>query len=56
MKSVIQSIVEQAMGWLDETKRRDGQERWLELVETLRTVTEGKVCVTPSQCQLSLIN
>ena len=36
-------MVEQAMGWLDEIKQRDGLERWLELVETLRQVTEGKV-------------
>jgi 26S proteasome regulatory subunit N5 len=43
MKTVIQAMVEQAMGWLDEIKQRDGLERWLELVETLRTVTEGKV-------------
>jgi len=35
--------VEMAMLWLDEIKQRDGVERWLELVETLRTVTEGKV-------------
>jgi hypothetical protein len=36
-------MVEQAMGWLDEIRQRDGIEKWLELVETLRTVTEGKV-------------
>ena len=32
------------MGWLEEIRSRDGIEKWLELVETLRTVTEGKVC------------
>ena len=31
------------MNWLDEIKNNDGLERWLELVETLRQVTEGKV-------------
>jgi hypothetical protein len=31
------------MSWLDEIKQRDGVEKWLELIETLRTVTEGKV-------------
>ena len=36
-------MVELAMGWLDELKKREGTEKWLELVETLRTVTEGKV-------------
>ena len=35
-------MVELAMGWLDELKKREGTEKWLELVETLRTVTEGK--------------
>lgn len=43
MKDVIKAMVELAMGWLDEVKQRDGLEKWLELVETLRTVTEGKV-------------
>lgn len=43
LKAAIQSMVELAMGWLDELKKREGTEKWLELVETLRTVTEGKV-------------
>jgi 26S proteasome regulatory subunit N5 len=43
LKTAIQAMVEQAIGWLDEIKERDGTERWLELIETLRTVTEGKV-------------
>lgn len=43
LKGAIQAMVELAMSWLDEIKQRDGIERWLELVETLRTVTEGKV-------------
>ena len=44
LKAAIQAMVEQAMGWLDEIKQRDGVEKWLELIETLRSVTEGKVC------------
>lgn len=43
LKGAIQAIVELAMGWLEEIKQRDGTEKWLELVETLRSVTEGKV-------------
>lgn len=43
LKGAVQAIVEQVMGWLDDVKARDGVERWLELVETLRGVTEGKV-------------
>jgi hypothetical protein len=36
-------MVERAMEWLDEIKARDGTDKWLELIETLRSVTEGKV-------------
>jgi 26S proteasome regulatory subunit N5 len=43
LKGAVQAIVEQMMEWLEEIKTRDGVERWLELVETLRGVTEGKV-------------
>jgi 26S proteasome regulatory subunit N5 len=44
LKGAVQAMVELAMGWLDEIKQRDGGEKWLELIETLRSVTEGKVC------------
>ena len=40
----MQAIVEQAMAWLAEIRKREGDVKWLELVETLRSVTEGKVC------------
>lgn len=43
LKAVIQAFVEQTIEWLPEIKSRDGLEKWLELVETLRIVTEGKV-------------
>ena len=43
LKTTIQSMVELAMSWLAEIRQRDGIERWLELVETIRQVTEGKV-------------
>lgn len=36
-------MVELTIGWLDEVKATNGVARWLELVETLRGVTEGKV-------------
>jgi 26S proteasome regulatory subunit N5 len=45
LKAAVQAIVELTMSWLAEVKSRDGVERWLELVETLRGVTEGKVCI-----------
>jgi hypothetical protein len=43
LKTAVQALVNLAMDWLDEIKREAGVERWLELVETLRLVTEGKV-------------
>ena len=43
LKAAIQAMVELAMTWLEEILQRDGTEKWLELVETLRSVTEGKV-------------
>jgi 26S proteasome regulatory subunit N5 len=45
LKGAIQAMVEQTMDWLDEIRERDGTEKWLELIETLRTVTEGKVSI-----------
>ena len=43
LKVAIQTMVDTAMNWLDEIKDKEGLEKWLQLVETLRTVTEGKV-------------
>ena len=42
-KATVQSMVEQVMEWLEDIKSREGTERWLELVNTLRSVSEGKV-------------
>lgn len=43
LKAAIQAMVEQAMGWLDETRKREGDQKWLELIKPLRGVSEGKV-------------
>lgn len=43
LKGAVQALVELVMGWLEEIKEREGMQNWLELVETLRSVTEGKV-------------
>lgn len=43
LKAAIQALVEQAYEWLEEIRKTQGTETWLELIETLRTVTEGKV-------------
>ncbi|KAF8274010.1 hypothetical protein EI94DRAFT_979582 [Lactarius quietus] len=54
LKGAIQAMVEQAMAWLDEIKQRDGVETWLELVETLRTVTEGKLFLETPRARVTL--
>lgn len=46
LKGAIQALVELVVGWLEDVKKRDGTEKWLELVETLRSITEGKVRVS----------
>lgn len=43
LKGAVQAMVELSIEWLDEIKQQDSVEKWLELVETLRAVTEGKV-------------
>lgn len=43
LKAAVQAIVELAMTYLDDVKQQQGTEKWLELVESLRGVTEGKV-------------
>ncbi|TFK30833.1 26S proteasome non-ATPase regulatory subunit 12 [Coprinopsis marcescibilis] len=55
LKAVIQAFVEQAIGWLAEIKERDGEERWLELLETLRTVTEGKIFLETPRARVTLL-
>ncbi|TCD60049.1 hypothetical protein EIP91_010843, partial [Steccherinum ochraceum] len=55
LKVAIQELVEQAVGWLDEIKKRDGQEKWLQLIETLRTVTEGKLFLETPRARVTLL-
>ncbi|KAI0275156.1 hypothetical protein BC834DRAFT_921282 [Gloeopeniophorella convolvens] len=54
LKGAIQGMVELAMSWLDEINQRDGIEKWLELVETLRTVTEGKLFLETPRARVTL--
>ena len=44
LKGVVQAIVELTMTWLEEMREKEGTETWLEAVQVLREVTEGKVC------------
>ncbi|KAI4528968.1 hypothetical protein K523DRAFT_225484 [Schizophyllum commune Tattone D] len=55
LKSVIQAMVEQVIAWLPEVKERDGTEKWLELLETLRTVTEGKIFLETPRARVTLL-
>lgn len=43
LKSAVQAMVEQMIGWLEDVKKAEGVEKWLEILETLRGITEGKV-------------
>lgn len=43
LKGAVQSMVELVMSYLEDVNKKHGVEKWLELVETLRVVTEGKV-------------
>ncbi|KAF9056561.1 hypothetical protein BJ165DRAFT_1336930 [Panaeolus papilionaceus] len=54
LKGVTQAMVELAISWLPEVKQRDGLERWLELVETLRSVTEGKIYLETPRARVTL--
>ncbi|KAI5124154.1 hypothetical protein M0805_000964 [Coniferiporia weirii] len=55
LKGTVQAIVEQAMNWLEDIKKRDGLEKWLELVETLRQVTEGKIFLETPRARVTLV-
>ncbi|KAI0095120.1 26S proteasome non-ATPase regulatory subunit 12 [Irpex rosettiformis] len=55
LKAAIQGLVELVMGWLQEIKEQDGIERWLELIETLRTVTEGKIFLETPRARVTLL-
>lgn len=47
LKAAVQAIVEQAVAWLPDIQK-ESTERWIELLETLRSVTEGKVNINQS--------
>ncbi|KDR85390.1 hypothetical protein GALMADRAFT_54206 [Galerina marginata CBS 339.88] len=54
LKAAVQAIVELAISWLPEIKEKDGLERWLELLETLRGVTEGKIFLETPRARVTL--
>lgn len=55
LKESVKTMVELVMGWLDDVKAAHGENTWLELVETLRTVTEGKIFLETPRARLTLL-
>ncbi|THH18560.1 hypothetical protein EW146_g2441 [Bondarzewia mesenterica] len=55
LKGAIQAMVELAMTWLEEIRQRDGVEKWLQLVETLRSVTDGKLFLETPRARVTLL-
>ncbi|KAI9461742.1 hypothetical protein HD554DRAFT_2028043 [Boletus coccyginus] len=55
LKVVVQSLVEQAMTWLAKIRQQEGDAKWLELVETLRSVTEGKIFLETPRARVTLL-
>lgn len=43
LKEAVVKMIDVSMGFLAEIKQKGHEKEWLELLETLRTVTEGKV-------------
>lgn len=43
LKEPVKAMVEEAAAWLEALRAEAGEDRWLELLQTLRAVTEGKV-------------
>ncbi|KAH9898160.1 hypothetical protein C8Q73DRAFT_663927 [Cubamyces lactineus] len=55
LKAAIQAMVEQAYDWLEDIRKTEGTETWLELIETLRTVTEGKIFLETPRARVTLL-
>ncbi|KAJ6504371.1 hypothetical protein DFH09DRAFT_1201468 [Mycena vulgaris] len=55
LKAAVQAIVELVMGWLEDVKKTAGTEKWLELVQTLRGVTEGKIFLETPRARVTLM-
>ncbi|KAJ7878648.1 PCI domain-containing protein [Mycena leptocephala] len=55
LKAAVQAIVELVMEWLEDVKKTAGIEKWLELVQTLRGVTEGKIFLETPRARVTLL-
>jgi len=59
LKEAVVRMVDEAMTWLPELRKmkdsgdfKGAKDRWLELVQTLRDITEGKVDIMSSYSQI----
>jgi len=55
LKAAVQAMVELTMAWLEDIKEKNGLQKWLELVETLRGVTEGKIFLETPRARVTLL-
>ncbi|KAK1228501.1 proteasome regulatory particle subunit [Marasmius sp. AFHP31] len=55
LKAAIQAMVELSMTWLEDIRQKEGTEKWLELVHTLREVTEGKIFLETPRARVTLL-
>ncbi|KDQ17766.1 hypothetical protein BOTBODRAFT_53290 [Botryobasidium botryosum FD-172 SS1] len=55
LKESVKVMVEEAMSWLEPLKQEAGEPKWLQLVETLRGVTEGKIFLETPRARVTLL-
>ncbi|KAJ7596844.1 hypothetical protein C8J56DRAFT_1000939 [Mycena floridula] len=55
LKEVIKTMVELVLGWLESVKQKEGTEKWIELLETLRDVTEGKIFLETPRARVTIL-
>ncbi|ORY31371.1 hypothetical protein BCR39DRAFT_571286 [Naematelia encephala] len=62
LKEAVTRMVDEAMTWLPELKKQKvegkfkvGKDRWLELVQTLRDITEGKIYLELARARLTVL-
>ncbi|KAF7303212.1 26S proteasome non-ATPase regulatory subunit 12 [Mycena kentingensis (nom. inval.)] len=54
LKAAVQALVEFVMTWLDDVKKSAGTDQWIELLNTLRSVTEGKIYLETPRARVTL--
>ncbi|KAF8516535.1 26S proteasome non-ATPase regulatory subunit 12 [Hysterangium stoloniferum] len=54
LKSVVQTMVELTMTWLNAVRETEGTETWLTIINALRDVTEGKIFLETPRARVTL--